>query len=104
MIESVLRSERALMRLTLELAWLIESSDAETFEDMATNWLESVAAEFQDLPNDAKSRLVDVARELAAEYRDEGWSVGADFFNDSPKAFGFDAPLAAHPPSAQGEG
>ena len=77
------------MRLTLELAWLIESSDAEIFDDMAVNWLESIDGEFDGLPDDAKVRLVDVARELSATYRAEGWSLGAEFFENSPKSFGF---------------
>ena len=77
------------MRLALELAWLIDSADAETFDDMAVKWLESIAVEFDGLPDDAKVRLVGVARELAAEYRDDGWSVGAEFFENSPKSFGF---------------
>jgi hypothetical protein len=39
------------MRLTLELAWLIASAEAETLDaDTANQWLESVAAEFQASP------------------------------------------------------
>jgi hypothetical protein len=83
------------MRLSLEFAWLIEGAEADGFdEQMAGKWLESVAAEFHGLPDDAKLRLIDVARELAAEYRDDGYSVGADFFDRSPEAFGFGSPSA----------
>jgi hypothetical protein len=90
MNDSVLVSERALMRLTLELASLIEGAKAETWDaDMAMKWLQEVAAVFGDLPDDAQRRLMDVAEELAAEYRHEGWTDDADFFDASAKEFGF---------------
>lgn len=90
MSELALESERALMRLTLELAWLIESADSQTLDrDTGDKWLEDIAAEFQDFPDDAKLRLTNVARELAAEYRGDGWTLGADFFDRSPDNFGF---------------
>lgn len=95
MNDSVLVSERALMRLALELASLIDGAQAETWDaDMAGKWLEDVAAVFGELPDDAQRRLMDVAGELAAEYRDEGWVDGADFFDGSAKAFGFGPELA----------
>jgi hypothetical protein len=61
---------------------------------MAVKWLESMAAAFEALLDDAKSRLIDVARELAAAYRDDGWIVGPAFFDSSPEAFGFGSPSA----------
>jgi hypothetical protein len=89
MNDSVLVSERALMRLTLELASWMEGADAETFnDDLALKWLEEVAAVFGDLPEDAQRRLMAVAGELAAEYRDDGWTDAADFFDGSAKIFG----------------
>jgi hypothetical protein len=90
MNDSFLVSERALMRLTLGLASLIEGASAETFDDdMAIKWLEEVAAVFGDLPDDAQRRLMDVASELAAEYRHGGWTASADFFDASAKNLGF---------------
>lgn len=77
------------MRLTLELAMLIEGAKSETWDvDMAMKWLEDVAAVFGDLPDDAQRRLMDVAGELAAEYRREGWTDAADFFDASARNFG----------------
>jgi hypothetical protein len=77
------------MRLTLELASLIEGAKAETWDaDMAMKWLEEVAAAFGDLPDDAQRRLMDMAGEMAAEYRHEGWTDAADFLEASAREFG----------------
>jgi hypothetical protein len=90
MHESTLASERALMRLTLELAWLIESADDKTVDlRTAVKWLEVVSYGLDALAEDAKLRLIDVSAELAAEYRARGSTSGADFFDSSPDALGF---------------
>ncbi len=91
MNESILASERAIMRLTLEMAWLLESADDEALdEDVAVGWLEGIAFGFDGLPDDAKLRLIDVAAELAAEYRARGSTEAAEFFETSAETLGFE--------------
>src|SRR5688500_1868707 len=90
MNDLILASERALMRLALEHAWLFESADDEALDlDTAVNWLEGLAHGLDGLPNDAKLRLIDVAAELAAEHRGRGSTEGAEFFDSCPETLGF---------------
>jgi hypothetical protein len=87
---SIEDSERALMRLALELmAWLESASDAELDSRTAVNWLESICYVFQNLPRDARARLNDVANELAEQSRVKGQSATALLYDHAADDCGF---------------